>query len=104
LNDLLKSAIDRFRSRRRLDSQILNITGLTPRKDRAVEVATGARLVEEALEVRDAVRRGDRDKVIEELGDLLIEVEAFMTAHGIDLEDVRRLQTRKQRDLGQLEG
>ncbi len=104
MNDLLKSAIDRFRSRRRLDSQILNITGLTPRKDRAVEVATGARLVEEALEVRDAVRRGDRDKVIEELGDLLIEVEAFMTAHGIDLEDVRRLQTRKQRDLGQLEG
>jgi NTP pyrophosphatase (non-canonical NTP hydrolase) len=104
LNELIRAAIDRFRFSRRLRSQILGISGLTPRKDRAVEVATGARLVEEALEVRDAVRRGDREKVLEELGDLLIEVEAFMTAHEINLEDVRRFQSRKQRELGQLEG
>ncbi len=99
---LLLEAVDRFRRARRITPRLLPLPPLKPRHDRAVEVASGARLVEEALEVRDAVRKGDRDHLIEELGDLLIEVEAFMTAHGIDPDDVVEIQKRKQKELGQV--
>ncbi|WP_457614524.1 MazG nucleotide pyrophosphohydrolase domain-containing protein [Methanopyrus sp.] len=97
-------AVKRFKSVDSIRSQILGLKGLLPRKDRAVEVSTGARLVEEAIEVRNAVRSGDREALIEELGDLLIEVEAFFTAHDIDLKEVVEKQRVKQRELGQMEG
>ncbi|AAM01667.1 MazG nucleotide pyrophosphohydrolase domain-containing protein [Methanopyrus kandleri] len=102
--NLVAEAVRRFKSVDLIRSQILGLKGLLPRKDRAVEVSTGARLVEEAIEVRNAVRSGNREALIEELGDLLIEVEAFLTAHDIDLEEIVERQRTKQRELGQMEG
>ncbi|NPB01509.1 MAG: hypothetical protein GXO28_01190 [Methanopyri archaeon] len=99
---LLLEAVERFKRSDEITPKLIPLPPLEPRHDRAVEVASGAKLVEEALEVRDAVREGDRDHLLEELGDLLIEIEAFMTAHGIDPEDVIEIQKRKQKELGQV--